>query len=71
MPDTPLSYFKDLCGEFCTATSFALWLGASIVKRQIVPDWVERRGNSKEVKTILIANQYLGKNYSFILLRKA
>ncbi|MBA4058121.1 MAG: 3-oxoacyl-ACP synthase, partial [Marivirga sp.] len=63
--------FKHLCGEYCTAISFALWLGASILKKQIIPDAVKfSTPSSSKLKTILIANHYMNKNYSFILLKK-
>lgn len=68
---TAQARFKHLCGEYCTATSFALWLGASILKKQVVPETVNfSRSLQAELKTILIVNHYMNKNYSFILLKK-
>jgi 3-oxoacyl-(acyl-carrier-protein) synthase len=68
-PGTPLSYYKHLCGEYHTASGFALWLAANILKRQTVPDIIRvgslRRG---PVRNILIYNQYYNVNHSFILL---
>jgi 3-oxoacyl-[acyl-carrier-protein] synthase II len=65
--------FKHLCGEHATATAFALWLGASILKRQEVPEIVkvDPSKNPGRLKTILILNQYMAKSYTFMLLRKA
>lgn len=65
--------FKHLCGEYCTASSFGLWLGASIVKKQQIPEIVRfNQINSKSpIKTVLIINQYMGRNYSFVLLKSA
>ena len=63
--------FKHLCGEYCTASSFGLWLGSSILKKQEIPAIV-KFNKAKEklpVKTVLVLNQYMGRNYSFILLR--
>lgn len=62
--------FKHLSGEYCTATAFALWLGAAILKRQEIPEVVKiHPGTSpKQLKTILIINQYMGKSYTFMLL---
>jgi hypothetical protein len=64
--------FKHLCGESCTASSFALWLGASVIRHQHVPDilkvYPER--NPAQLKTILIVNQYMNKSFSFFLLRQ-
>ena len=64
--------FKHLCGEYCTASAFALWLGATILRNQTVPECVKvgNDANGKPLKTILILNHYMGRNYSLILLRK-
>jgi 3-oxoacyl-[acyl-carrier-protein] synthase II len=64
--------FKHLCGESCTASSFALWLGASIIRHQHVPDplKVYPEKNPAQLKTVLIVNQYMNKNFSFFLLRQ-
>lgn len=63
--------FKHLCGEFCTASSFGLWLGASILKKQQVPSAVlfNQPSFSLPIKNVLLVNQYMGRNYSFILLQ--
>ena len=68
---TPHVYFKHLCGEFCTATSFGLWLAASILKKQHIPD-VVKISNHKfpdQIGTILLVNHYFNRNYSLILLK--
>jgi 3-oxoacyl-[acyl-carrier-protein] synthase II len=70
MNQTPITFFKHLCGEYCTASSFAVWLGASVLKKQIFPAWVDKGSKVSGPQTVLIVNQYLGKNYSFVLLRK-
>lgn len=64
--------FKHLCGEFCTASSFGLWLGASILKKQMIPAGVQYNASTPipELKYALIANQYMGRNYSFILIER-
>jgi 3-oxoacyl-[acyl-carrier-protein] synthase II len=66
----PQSRFKHLSGEYCTSSSFGLWLGASVLKHQRIPEIT--RANTivpKQLKTVLIFNHYQGKNYSFTLLR--
>jgi len=65
--------FKHLCGESCTASSFALWLGAAILKNQQVPAIVKVHPdkNPERLKNILIVNQYMNKNFSFFLLQQA
>jgi 3-oxoacyl-[acyl-carrier-protein] synthase II len=65
----PVAQFKHLCGEYDTASSFALWLAAQVIYRQQVPEWI----NSNEfkpvkLKNILIYNHLRGVNHSFILL---
>lgn len=62
--------FKHLCGEFCTASSFGMWMGASVLKRQMVPQGIQFNEASipDSIKTVLVVNQYMGRNYSFILL---
>ena len=64
--------FKHLCGEYTTATSFAFWLGASILSRQQVPEIVKVQpwNQPEKLRTILIVNQYMGKSFTFILLKK-
>jgi 3-oxoacyl-[acyl-carrier-protein] synthase II len=70
--DTAQARFKHLCGEYTTATSFALWLGASILSRQQVPEIVkaQRWRQPERLSTILIVNQYMSKSFTFILLKK-
>jgi hypothetical protein len=68
---TPRLHFKQFCGELCTATSFAVWLGASILKKQIVPEQVANSSSLKSSQSnILIINHYMDSNYSLILLKK-
>ena len=62
--------FKHLSGEYCTASSFGFWLGAALLKNQYMPTSVQFNnapvpGNFKNV---LLVNQYMGRNYSLILL---
>lgn len=63
--------FKHLCGEYCTASSFGFWIGASILKNQHIPPGIQFNNvpPSFPIKNILIVNHYLGKNYSFMLLQ--
>jgi 3-oxoacyl-(acyl-carrier-protein) synthase len=68
--ETLQTRFKHLCGEYCTATAFALWLGASILKRQEIPEIVkvQQEKRSRRLNNILILNQYMSKSFTFILL---
>ena len=66
----PLGYYKHLCGEYYTSTSFASWLAAMALKTQKLPDYVMREGNATpgSFKNILIYNQANNTNHSLILL---
>ncbi|HTA63082.1 MAG TPA: beta-ketoacyl synthase chain length factor [Bacteroidia bacterium] len=60
-------YFKPLCGEYFTASAFALWLASAIIEKQKVPKvLIQGHSNKKDLKTILIVNQYRNTEYSFM-----
>ncbi|WP_299887254.1 beta-ketoacyl synthase N-terminal-like domain-containing protein [uncultured Lacinutrix sp.] len=64
-------YYKHISGEFNTASSFGLWLGARIIKSQILPEAVKLNiTETSKFKTILLYNQYRGKNHSFTILKQ-
>lgn len=64
-------YYKQLTGEFYTASSFAYWLGAKVLKTQSIPHVVKLNSvDTKNMDSVLIYNQYRGENHSFTLLRK-
>jgi len=68
---TPQLYYKHLCGEYDTASSFALWMASKIIKTQEVPEIVKVNSITKSAyNTILLYNQLNGKNHSFTLLSK-
>ena len=63
-------YYKHLCGEFNTASSFGLWLASKILKTQTLPEIVKLNNlDISDFKTILLYNQYRGENHSFTLLK--
>jgi 3-oxoacyl-[acyl-carrier-protein] synthase II len=62
--------FKHLCGEYPVAVSFALWLASSILKSNYIPSEVLEKERNREVKAILIYNQYFRDHHSLILLNK-
>jgi 3-oxoacyl-[acyl-carrier-protein] synthase II len=64
--------FKHLTGEYATASSFALWLGAMILKHQQIPDIIQAKPATgfHRAKTVLVCNHFLARNYSFMLLEK-
>lgn len=68
---TPQVYYKHLSGEFDTASGFALWLGAKILREQKVPKAVMLNHIVVTApKTVLLYNQSRGENHSLTLLRK-
>jgi hypothetical protein len=61
--------FKQLCGEYCTASSFACWLAIQILQSgEIPPAVVKKMVPVKSFKRILICNNYRNLQHSFILL---
>lgn len=60
--------FKHLCGEYMTASSFAFWLAARIMKDKLVPPSVLITNNNRAPKTVLIHNVF-GNYHSVILLQ--
>ena len=68
--NTQQLYYKHLCGEFNTASSFGLWVGAKLMKSQQAPEAIKLNNiEVKSHKNILLYNQYRGENHSFTLLQ--
>ncbi|HEX8546893.1 MAG TPA: beta-ketoacyl synthase chain length factor [Cytophagaceae bacterium] len=66
-----VAYFKHLCGEYHTASAFATWFGAKVLKHQEVPLGTRLNDfQGSEYKNLLIYNHYASKNHSLILLTK-
>jgi len=69
--NTPQVYYKQLSGEYNTASAFGLWVGAKIFKTQEIPEIIRVNNLEKPAyKTILLYNQYKGIDHSFILISK-
>ena len=69
--DTPQVYYKHLSSEFDTASGFAFWIGAKILKTQTIPEAIKlNQLEASNPQTVLIYNQYRGENHSLVLLRK-
>lgn len=67
--NTQQVYYKHLSGEFTTASAFGFWLGAKILKTQHIPSGITLNSiKSQGFGTVLLYNQYRGKNHSFTLL---
>lgn len=61
--------YKQLCGEYPTAVSFAMWLAANIIKKGQVPAVLAYSSKSeKEIKRILIYNHSHNIHHSLLLI---
>ncbi|MCB0651661.1 MAG: hypothetical protein KDC85_10335 [Saprospiraceae bacterium] len=67
----PHLYFKRYCGEYPTATTFGLWMGAQILKNQALPENDPVNATVKgNIETILLINSFAGNYFTFLLLQK-
>lgn len=60
--------FKHLCGEYMTASSFALYIAAQMLKTKHIPESLLIRNTSRLPANVLIHNAY-GADHSLILLQ--
>lgn len=68
---TVAAHFKHLCGEYHTASAFALWTADQLIRRQKLPEVLSVSSKQPaRINHVLIINQYLGTNYSFALVSK-
>jgi len=58
--------FKSLCGDFPTASGFALWLAVHLLKEQKPPSWM--KGLILPLKHIIIHHRDGNTHHSFILI---
>ncbi len=69
--DTPVGAFKHFCGEYPTASAFAVWMAAGCLQRGKVPQEAMVKGDAPaRVERILIWNHHQAKHHAFILLEK-
>jgi 3-oxoacyl-(acyl-carrier-protein) synthase len=61
--------FKGLSGEYMTASSFGLWLGAMMIRYQQIPDGIALRQFDRPLNKVLMCNKY-EEYYTLILLKK-
>lgn len=59
--------YKHLCGEYPTASAFALWLAATTLKEGCLPATF-KDAPAQKIKRILVYNHYLGIHHSLMLL---
>jgi hypothetical protein len=75
--NTPILPFKHLCGEYDTASAFAVWLAAQVIKHQQVPTaWfpmytqeTTQINEVKKIRQVLIYNNFFGEQHVFMLLK--
>ncbi len=69
--ETTVARFKHMCGEYPTASSFALWIACQVLTNQALPQHMIKKGSiKKEYKNLLIYNNYKGMQHSFMLVSK-
>lgn len=67
-----LGFWKHLSGEFNTSSGFAVFLANEILGKQRIPEIIKiNSAERKQIRTVLIYNNFLGKEHSFTLLTKA
>lgn len=70
-PETPVFSFKNACGEYPTASAFAIWLGQQLLLGKNIPEGLVRSGNTeKRPRTLLIYNHFMQNQHAFILLQR-
>ncbi|HNU86735.1 MAG TPA: beta-ketoacyl synthase chain length factor [Ferruginibacter sp.] len=60
--------YKHLCGEYPTASAFAFWLAANIIKQGKVPALLGQNNSAGAIKRVLVYNHYLNMHHSLFLL---
>ena len=69
--EIPVATFKNLVGEYPTATAFAVWVTSHILNGKPIPDkMIWRAKNSDSLDNVLIYNHFRGEQHSLMLLRK-
>ena len=58
--------FKSICGDYPTATGFALWLAALLIHEQLAPPWFPTL--TYPVKNVLIHNHTANTHHSLFLI---
>ncbi|MBT6439647.1 MAG: hypothetical protein HOK72_08055, partial [Flavobacteriales bacterium] len=68
-PETNIYTYKNLVGEYPTASGFATWLAAHILAGKIIPSEAIYKNASRLPQNILIYNNYQGTQHGFILMK--
>lgn len=68
-----IARFKHMCGEYPTASAFALWLACQVLESQTLPPHMIKKQAAianPVYKNLLIYNTYKGSQHSFMLVSK-
>lgn len=70
-----LAYYKHLCGEYDTATSFGMWLAQHVLRQQELPAYLHHPASpalaaQRPLRHVLLYNNYFGCNQSLMLLSR-
>lgn len=70
--DLSIARFKHVSGEHPTAVAMAVWLADQVLKGMELPDHMIKNQSSQQdtVQKILIYNNFIGEQHSFILMEK-
>lgn len=69
LKNVPSGRYKHLCGEYDTASSYALWLAVQLLRNQLVTNTISSNDFcAKPLKNILIYNHFRNINHSLILV---
>jgi hypothetical protein len=67
----PTARFKHLCGEYSTASAYALWLSCQLFQSQSIPTHLMKSNSvPQKLNRILFYNNYAGTQHSFMLIEK-
>lgn len=68
-PETNIYTYKNIVGEYPTASGFATWLAAHILAGKIIPSEAIYKNANRLPQNILIYNNYQGTQHGFILMK--
>ena len=67
--NTSQLYYKNISGEYNTASAFGLWMASHVIKNQVVPEILQwNTVKPASLKKVLLYNQYQGIDHSLVLL---
>ena len=70
--DAEIARFKHMSGEFPTVSAFAFWLACHFIQNPHLPlHMIKKQFLQKEIKKILVYNNFKGAQNSFMLVSKA